>query len=194
MTDRDLILAAVRRNAPPPTPLPDTPAFPQGDGDLSAQFVASAQSVGASVLEAEEGGVDAVLRAAYPEAVRIVSETTGRMVSTAELGGDARAFAELDLFVAEGAFGVAENGAVWLPETNLGHRVAPFLAPHVALVLNRADIVATMHEAYERLGDESDGFGVFVAGPSKTADIEQSLVIGAHGPLSLTVVLMQASR
>ena len=112
--------------------------------------------------------------------------------------------ADLDLFVCETACAVAENGAVWLPQPALGARAAPFLAPHVAVVVPRSAVVATMHDAYAATAGGpqtggphaggAEGFGVFVAGPSKTADIEQSLVIGAHGPVSLTVVLVGEPR
>ena len=90
----------------------------------------------------------------------------------------------------KGELGVAENAAVWLSESQVVHRAAPFLAQHLALVLSRENIVWNMHQAYERIRIDSEGFGLFVAGPSKTADIEQSLVIGAHGPRSLTVFLL----
>jgi len=48
-----------------------------------------------------------------------------------------------------------------------------------------------MHHAYDRIGDADYGFGLFLAGPSKTADIEQSLVLGAHGSRSMTVFLVE---
>ncbi len=47
-----------------------------------------------------------------------------------------------------------------------------------------------MHEAMLEIENFNEGYGVFISGPSKTADIEQSLVIGAQGPLSLTVFLI----
>jgi L-lactate dehydrogenase complex protein LldG len=100
---------------------------------------------------------------------------------------DGLSLAEVEVLEIDGEFGVAENGAIWLSEDALPHRVVPFICQH--LVINVSEIVPTMHAAYARLGEVKSGFGLFLAGPSKTADIEQSLVIGAHGARSLTVVI-----
>ncbi len=188
MNARDAILGAVRRNAPAELPLPDVPAFPQPDALLES-FIAMSESIGARVIQVFAKETEAAIRDAYSEAEHIASAAPARCAGSVALDGDPHELADLDLFVCEGVLGVAENGAIWLPESRLPSRVAPFLASHVALVLERSAIVATMHDAYRQIGDP-DGFGVFVAGPSKTADIEQSLVIGAHGPVSLTVVLV----
>ena len=82
---------------------------------------------------------------------------------------------------------MAENGSIWVAESSMINRLLPFICQHLVLVLERKDIVATMHHAYQQLNTFKEGFGVFIAGPSKTADIEQSLVIGAHGARSLVV-------
>lgn len=100
---------------------------------------------------------------------------------------DGLSLEEVEVLEIDGEFGVAENGAIWLNEEALPHRVAPFICQH--LVIQVKKIVPNMHAAYQELGNVDSGFGLFLAGPSKTADIEQSLVIGAHGARSLTVVV-----
>lgn len=99
-------------------------------------------------------------------------------------------FADLDLAIVEGQWGVSENGAIWMDDSNLGLRAVPFITAHLVIILKRNNLVGNMHEAYQKVGNAKSGFGIFVAGPSKTADIEQSLVVGAHGAMSLRVVLV----
>lgn len=99
-------------------------------------------------------------------------------------------FEDVDLVVLEGLFGVAENGAVWITEAQLPDRVLPFITQNLILILPRIKIVPTLTEAYQEIGSANYEFGIFVAGPSKTADIEQSLVLGAHGPKTMTVILL----
>ncbi|MCF8272580.1 MAG: LUD domain-containing protein [Flavobacteriaceae bacterium] len=96
---------------------------------------------------------------------------------------------DLDILILESNLGVAENGAIWLPDSQIKIRVLPFITKHLVLVLNKENIVPFLHQAYQKLASEKTDFGVFISGPSKTADIEQSLVIGAHGALSLSVFI-----
>ena len=132
-------------------------------------FKASLEVVGARVLTVEA----------------LENEFPGRRRYEKTLDG--LSLAEVEVLEIDGEFGVAENGAIWLTEEALPHRVAPFICQH--LVINVSKIVPNMHAAYEELKKPNSSFGLFLAGPSKTADIEQSLVIGAHGARSLTVVI-----
>lgn len=108
----------------------------------------------------------------------------------AETISDPHALAPLDWTIAKGEFMVAENGAIWVDGATLPHRVMIFIAQYLAIVVQRKDIVSNMHEAYERIGTIQSPFGIFVSGPSKTADIEQSLVLGAHGCRKLQVFVV----
>ncbi len=107
---------------------------------------------------------------------------------------------DVDFAVLPGEFAVAENAGVWVTDAGIKHRVIYFLPQHLALVVPASRLIHNMHQAYDWLAKNlrsddspqfgSAGFGAFVSGPSKTADIEQSLVIGAHGARSLTVILL----
>lgn len=192
MSSRDDILSTVRRNRPVPVALPQIPAFDRPEGDLAVRFMDMIRAIGGSAFEAAPEAVASVLAEVYPEQTHIASAVPDAVAGTTELEevADPHDLAHLDLLVCQGTLGVAENGAVWVPASQMIHRAAPFLTQHLALILPRTSIVWSMHEAYARLQVDVDGFGAFIAGPSKTADIEQSLVIGAHGPRSLTVVVV----
>lgn len=96
---------------------------------------------------------------------------------------------QIEISIIRGQLGVAENGAIWIDESNMTQRTLPFITEKLILVLDKNTIVADMYAAYKEIDLHKTGFGVFISGPSKTADIEQSLVIGAHGPVECTVIL-----
>jgi L-lactate dehydrogenase complex protein LldG len=196
MSDRDTMLAAVRRNKPPGAPLPPVPDFEPRTDDLVERFRAAVAEVGGALVDVEPDGVAAAVVTRFPEATHVASAVPALMAGSFPLRqtDDPHHLAALEVLVCRGVVGVAENGAVWLPQSRVVHRAAPFLTQHLVIVLDSDAIVRDMHEAYARIRVDEEAFGVFVAGPSKTADIEQILVIGAHGPRSLTVLLVPSPQ
>ncbi|MBK7950443.1 MAG: LUD domain-containing protein [Deltaproteobacteria bacterium] len=112
----------------------------------------------------------------------VASRGSGRLAP-----GDAP-FTALDLCVLRGEFAVVENGAVWHVPRHPLERRAALLAEHLVVVIEGDALVANLHRAYERIDLGALAFGWFLCGPSKTADIEQALVLGAHGPRSMRLV------
>ena len=103
---------------------------------------------------------------------------------------DPHALENVDFAVLRGHIAVAENGAVYVTDATVKHRVLYFIPQRLALVVPSRQLVNNMHEAYAQVTPEQHHFAAFISGPSKTADIEQSLVIGAHGARALTVYLV----
>ena len=183
----------VKAAQPSLAPLPEHKSSGK-DVDALRQFQTVLESIGGKMayLKNDESIAEGVL-SLFPEANRIVSAITSvEQYFLREYGNIIHhSLQDVDVSIIEAQFGVAENGAVWVTEQDLKIRVLPFICEHLVSVVNAKDIVPTMHEAYERIGLADYRFGVFIAGPSKTADIEQSLVLGAHGPKSITVLVRE---
>jgi L-lactate dehydrogenase complex protein LldG len=190
---RDEILAAVRSALPPAVPAPDLQAavraFARQAGDQTFQFTEAARASGCVVMEMQRESVARAVSELDPVASRILSAIPD-VASSIAVPTDLRMLRDLDVFVCEAELGVAENGAVWLTAPRSSDRAALFLARQVVVVLDGGAIVRDLHDAYARIDVGAVPFGVFVAGPSKTADIEQALVIGAHGPKQLTILVV----
>jgi L-lactate dehydrogenase complex protein LldG len=86
--------------------------------------------------------------------------------------------------------GVPEAGAVWLTRAELVVNALGVLSQHLVVLLDPAAVVETLHDAYERLDLAASPYGVFLAGPSATGDIEGVIIHGAQGARSLTVLLL----
>jgi L-lactate dehydrogenase complex protein LldG len=194
MMSREQILHAVKMNQPEELPLPNLDSFFENktEGDI-AEFTTVLQGIGALVLQvSNHQEIINTLKAQFKIGeVRVVSPLESfREIAEPFVGDDPHQLANAELVILPSHFAVAENGACWLSDALCSERVLPFITQHLVLTVNKADIVPTMHEAYARIGKADYGFGTFIAGPSKTADIAQSLVLGAHGPRSLIVFII----
>lgn len=190
MTGRETILERIRQNKPGQSPLPECISIEnksQPKKELVARFIESLKTVGAEVRECsgkDEGwgfikdNIHGAVNLLDPN----VKEEYSGVHPNEELG-------KIETVILEGQIGVAENGAIGIDETNTPNRLLPFVTQQLVVVLDKNKVVGNMHEAYKLFDVSDKGFGTFISGPSKTADIEQSLVYGAHGAKELMVVV-----
>lgn len=194
MSSRENILAAVKKNQPPISALPDISEFRVHEADIVKKYSETFAGIGGIiVLAGDMEVVKGLIRKNFDQSKRIVTNLPD-LSEVAELfspAADPHSLEDVELAIIESRLAVAENGAVWLTEEDMGQRVLPYISQHLAVIVREENIVSTMHDAYTKIAAEDYGFGGFIGGPSKTADIEQALVLGAHGPLSMTVYLIK---
>lgn len=186
MSSREKILSAIRSLSLEPKALPDIPNF-SNSGDLVERFTQSISGNKGEVLSKREFE-EWFLAAGFSKVISLSAQFSE--LATLALPEDPHALETLEVAILDGQFGVAENGAIWLEDSQLGLRALPFATEHLVIVLDSNSLEDTMHQGYDKIASAHSGFGLFLAGPSKTADIEQSLVIGAQGARSLRVVLI----
>jgi L-lactate dehydrogenase complex protein LldG len=162
VSSRSAILSAIRRAAVPAAAAAE-PVKHESTGPLLDQFLETLEQVGGhGVMRRPDQSLHDVARG---------------------LAAAGRA-----PVVIRGRFAVAENGAVYVDAEDLGARIDVVRAEHLIVTVPANTIVATMHEAV-RLIPAQSRCGWFLSGPSKTADIEQSLVIGAQGARVMHVIV-----
>jgi len=183
----------MEHSLPDNIPMPHSPVLGENNDALVKKFTDTLTAIGGKVVP-----VKTVADIRYHLLTGI--DIKGRNLTTVPLLGDlleqvnrhninSYALQNVDDVVIDAHFAVAENGALWVTDDKLMLRVLPFICKHLSVIVNASDIVATMYEAYSRIGNTNYDFGTFVAGPSKAADIEQSLVLGARGTGNITVFL-----
>ena len=190
MSSRDAILGAIRANKPAPRSRPEIPLFDRtGRDDRLARFVEAFKAMGGTWLEPVPGEPLRPLRERLASAAVVVSRVP-ELAGTRELDLDQEAASldDVDVAVVRAAFGVAETGTVAFTETELGINTLAYLAQHLIVLLDPADIVADIHAAYLRPEFSRARYLVFHTGPSATADIEGVLIRGAQGVRSLSIL------
>ncbi|MCR5642158.1 MAG: LUD domain-containing protein [Prevotella sp.] len=203
MSNKEDILKRYRANVQEKYDMPDLSdikaiTYP----DPLVQFIAMSENVGGHVIEVKgDRTVDGLIRELYPDAKEIASNLPEVTIATRNPDevGRARDLNGTDVGVIRGLFGVAENGCIWIPQ-QMKEKAVCFISENLIILLPKSQIVNNMHEAYRRLRERDPksglelfdeyGYGSFISGPSKTADIAQVLVMGAQAARSVTVLLL----
>lgn len=193
MTYKEELLKKLRGNTREQYDMPSGEVDGITYADTVAQFVDMSKTVGSRVVMMKPGEkLDDIVRRAYPDAKVIASDLPELTIAT--LNPDTVACAQdlngTDVGVVAGQTGVAENGCVWIPQP-MKEKAVCFICEYLVIVLPKSGIVNNMHEAYARIEMPSTGLGTFISGPSKTADIEQALVMGAQAARGVTVVITE---
>ena len=160
--------------------------------DPLAQFVRMSEAVGGRVIEPGPGeDLNMLVRSLFPDAREIATNLPEFTTATRnpDTAAGAQALNGTDVGIIRGEFGVAENGCIWVPQT-MKERAVCFISEHLVILLPKDSIVNNMHEAYRQVSFNGYGYGTFVSGPSKTADIAQVLVMGAQASRSVTIILV----
>ena len=195
MSNKDDILKKYRANVREKFDMPDL-------SDIKAitypeplvQFVKMTEMVGGQAIEVDPGrDINVLIRELFPDGKEIASNLPEITIATRnpDTVGRARDLNGTDVGIIRGKFGVAENGCIWIPQT-MKEKAVCFISENLIILLPKSQIVNNMHEAYKRIEFDTtyDGYGTFISGPSKTADIAQVLVMGAQAARSATILLM----
>jgi L-lactate dehydrogenase complex protein LldG len=194
MSSKANILEKIKQNQPlSVSALPDLSFLGLENYENLDKYKTMLQSIGGDYVEvADYDAVIDFIKKNYNTEKRIITTLPelSQIAATDWTNDDPHSLKDVELTIVKAHFGVAENGSLWVTDDLLGQRIAVFIPQYLAIVVKKDNMVTTMHQAYDRIGNQEYNFGTFIAGPSKTADIEQSLVLGAHGARGLIVFLM----
>jgi L-lactate dehydrogenase complex protein LldG len=144
----------------------------------------------ASAASTDELVASPQLVGAAPELIAAL-EAAGLAVKVVSSTSDARD-KPLGLSLARRA--VAETGSALISERSLEDRAAGLMTLHNVIIARTVDLVASLDETAAILREiatqPGGGYGSFVTGPSRTADIEMSLTVGVQGPAQSTVLFV----
>jgi len=194
MASRDEILNNIKTtNVVPNVALPEYEGFGITYKDKFEQFKSVSKTISADAfILKNQAEVLAKTKELFPDIKHLASNISyvqdgiKSCINPNEVD-DPHGLSDLDLSIVKAEFGVAENGAVWIKNLENRHRALYFIAKNTIFIVPKEKLVNNMHEAYKKVDFKDGKYGTFIAGPSSTADIEQSLVVGAHGAKSTFV-------
>jgi L-lactate dehydrogenase complex protein LldG len=190
MSIRDAILQDVRNNQPSPRELPAIPKFHASQPvDLKKQFAESLKELYGEVLTEPPADFEKFLRTRFPDAKTICS-------TVPEYAGNSKPedFARwsdagsIDVTIVRSPLGVAETGSVLLSEEEFRVNTIGFLAHDIVILLDPAEIVENIHDAYAHPHFLDKAYSLLMSGPSGSADIGGITVHPAQGVMTLTVI------
>ena len=145
-------------------------------------------------LAAENGWKRIALHAGRLADAVVAGLSSGIELLRIDNGYDKDALEACDAGLTECESLVAQTGSVCVTARSSGGRALSVLPPHHVVIASRDQLVTDLSAAYERLAAKYaanyPSFISFITGPSRTGDIERILVLGAHGPKKLTVLLV----
>jgi L-lactate dehydrogenase complex protein LldG len=191
MSSREDILASIRANLPRvDRPLPSVPLFDDHPSSLLSAFKDNLYRMGGVLLDTHSSAdLLAPVRTMIADA-KIVCSTVSEIAGNRDIAGVGapRDLADVDFAIVRASFAVAETGSVLLSDADLQVNAIAYLAQHLIVLVDPADIVVNLHHAYRRLEFRNRHYTSFHTGPSATADIEGVLIHGAQGVRSLSVL------
>ena len=192
MATKAEFLARLQGNAVASTPMPAIARPPAIAEPLPNVFLQVLESVGGVAGDGDSlAAVQSVVNSLICDGKQVLSLVAGVTGNRDHTGvNEPHSLADLDYTVAPARLAVAENAALWITAEDLIQRVAPFICEHLITVVATERLIGTMSDAIADIGRCGGTWGAFVSGPSKTADIEQALVMGAHGARTMTVFLV----
>lgn len=218
-TSREQILQSIRRSLKRVGPLEESMSEtldarlarhpvhvqPVVEGDLSRRFIAKLEAVAgtvarvSSLADVPQAVIDYLKGQSLTLEVVMASETLLAGIEwPPSLKIEQRAAKREDEASITGAFaGIAETGTLVLVSSASSPTTLNFLPDAHIVVLRHDQIVAHVEDIWTRLRGELSGMPRtvnFITGPSRTADVEQTIQLGAHGPRSLHVILVDHTR
>ena len=194
MGSREKILSRIKKGVAPTVALPDMAIADKWNSEIDVdalKLVLEAVGGEMHILDSV-ADVDSKLKELFPDVKMAYTNVDGVEFGNVNLDEvkSAHELAKLEIAVLEGQFAVEENGSVFVSDNKMGNKMIPTITEYLVLVVSKKDIVKNMHEAYKRIDLKEIEYGVFISGPSKTADIESTLVFGAHGAKNLALLLV----
>jgi L-lactate dehydrogenase complex protein LldG len=192
MSSRDDVLASIRVSLPRvDRPLPAVPLFDDNSPtSLLAAFKDNLQRMGGVFLDPPASGDPLSPVREKIVGAKVVCSTVPEIAGNRDIAsvGATQDLADVDFAIVRASFAVAETGSVLLSDADLHVNAVGYLAQHLIVLLDPADIVVNLHHAYRRPEFRDRHYASFHTGPSATADIEGVLIHGAQGVRSLSVL------